>query len=265
MEQLYPCCNCGRLVPVPGYFESFTPENLERAVRSLACPECERAVSARREQEKAALDRESELEETKRKLAERYADRIEESQLNTYALGYDPQHPKANRALMSWVTRNMNSCIWLTGDSGTCKTRTIQCAARKACRDRTVRYWPALDLAARLTETAKHPESQLKDLYGADLLIIDDLGKEPLTAARLSSLAAIVDRRYIGWDQVRRLKGNDHPTFGLGMASGRLGGQIWITSQLEPAALAERLSAVDQNDATAIVRRLAEMCVLHRA
>ena len=223
-------------------------------------------VDAERQRARDEEEIREERQALQKELDLRYADRLKDSQLDLYALGFDPANPAANNGLARWMFGHVDSCVWIIGESGKCKTRVIQAAAREACKNRTVRYWPTLDLAARLTETAKHPEAQLKDTYFTELLILDDLGKEPLTAARLASLAAIVDRRYIGWDQVRRKQGAEHPVFGLGTHSdGKLGGQIWITSQVEPDAIAEKLSAVDQNDATAIVRRLAEMCVLHRA
>ncbi|MBR5627160.1 MAG: sn-glycerol-1-phosphate dehydrogenase, partial [Thermoguttaceae bacterium] len=50
---------------------------------------------------------------------------------------------------------------------------------------------PVADLAARLLETAKRPESTLWDIYKADLLVLDDLGKENLTAARLAAIEAV--------------------------------------------------------------------------
>ena len=255
------CRRCGHLVPVPDWFDELKPENAAIAAARLLCDACAELPDP------GALERERERErdEWRRKLDEKYRDRIEESNLDLYALGFDPSHPNANRPLMKWLMQHLNRCVWIVGESGKCKTRCIQAAAREACRDRSVRYWPALDLAARLTETAKHPEAQLRDLYCAELLILEDLGKEPLTAARLALLCAIVDRRYAGWDQTRRLQGTEHATFGLGTGSGRLGGQLWITSQVEPEELAAKLAAVSDPDATAIVRRLAEMCELHRA
>ena len=266
MRTMLTCCNCGAPVPVPEFFWRFTPENAARYAKTAACAKCAPAVEREQARIRDEEEREAEHRELQRKLDEYYADRMRDSKLDLYEMKFEPEHPAANRALAGWMFGHIDSCVWIIGESGKCKTRVIQAAAREACRNRTVRYWPVLDLAARLTETAKHPETQLKDTYFAELLILDDLGKEPLTAARLASLAAIVDRRYIGWDQVRRRQGAEHPVFGLGTHSeGKLGGQIWITSQLEPDALADKLSSVDQNDATAIVRRLAEMCVLHRA
>lgn len=261
MDAVVKCRRCGHLVPVPGWFDELTPENAALAAARMLCDSCATRPDPADEERR----REQELAEQQERLDAKYRDRIEESQLDLYALGFDPNHPQANRPLMKWMLQNVNRCVWIVGESGKCKTRVVQAAAREACRDRHVRYWPALDLAARLTETAKHPEAQLRDIYFSDLLILEDLGKEPLTAARLASINAIVDRRYTGWDQVRRLQGTDHATFGLGTGSGRLGGQIWITSQIGPEELAAKLAAVDSADATAIIRRLAEMCELHRA
>lgn len=256
------CRRCGRHIETPDVIRSMRNESAAKfAAANLVCEECSKQV--RRESEQA--ERLADLEERRAKLEEKYLERLDESGLDTYALSFDSGFPGANNDLLNWTVSHVDSCMWVVGRSGLGKTRCIQAAARLAAHDRTIRYWPVLDLAARLTETAKKPEATLWDIYRADLLILEDLGKEPLTAARLASLSAIVDRRYAGWDQARRIQGGDEPRYGLGFGVGKLGGQIWITSQLEPEALIEKLSAVDQYDASAIVRRLSEMCVLHRA
>jgi hypothetical protein len=123
------------------------------------------------------------------------------------------------------------------------------------------------DLAARLTETSKKPEMQLFDVYDADLLVLDDLGVANMTASRLTALTAIVDRRYIGWDQVRRRQYSETARFDLFSLVRRrgLGGQLWITSQIPPEELVAELATVNSNDAAALVRRLADMCVVHEA
>ena len=227
------------------------------------CPKCSPAYDMK----KAEMQRETEIELAKRKALEDADRRLEESQLAAYELGFDPQHPQANRPLASWMVSHIDHCVWLYGPTGRGKTRAIQEAARIAVKDRSVRYWPAYDLAARLTETSKHPEAQLHDIFFADLLVLDDLGVANLTEARLVSLVAIVDRRYIGWDQVRRRQGRETPTFGWSAFGYKrqLGGQIWITSQVPPEEMVRRLSAVSATDAAALVRRLADMCVVHEA
>ena len=225
------------------------------------------ACQAKAAQQSAEAERERELRIQQQKADEELAARIEESNLKTYELGFDPNHHGANTALASWIVRNLDRSLWVYGETGRGKTRTIQNAARMAIRNRSVRYWPAYDLAARLTETSKHPESALQDVYGADLLILDDLGVSNLTEARLTSLTAIVDRRYAGWDQVRRAQGSEHPTFGWSSYGRRrvLGGQLWITSQASPVELVARLATVNAANAAALVRRLADMCVVHEA
>lgn len=255
------CVKCGRLYDDEAV--SWMNERiLEKYKADFACCPEHRAEAARQSKREAEAAEEIAL---KRKLNEQMSERIKDSQLETYELEYDPASPLANRALMSWMMSHIDTCVWLIGESGTCKTRVIQRAAYEAIKDRTVRYWPVADLAARLLETAKRPEATLWDTYGADLLILDDLGKETLTAARIAAIEAIVDHRYIGWDQARRKQGGDEPRFGLYAGGNKLGGQLWITSQVEPEVIVERLSAVNQADAVAIVRRLSEMCIVHRA
>ena len=240
----------------------------ERQAASLessprVCPGC----TPIRDRENAEVDRALELEDAKKRALETASQRMEESQLNRYELGFDPQHPRANLKLARWMTAHRDHCVWVFGQTGLGKTRVLQNEARQAVLDRSVRYWPAYDLSVRLTETSKRPESQLLDIYMADLLVLDDLGIANMTEARLRALAAIVDRRYIGWDQVRRSQGAESPTFGWSSYGSRraLGGQIWISSQVPPEELVRQLSAVSATDAAAIVRRLADMCVIHEA
>lgn len=256
---LMNCIRCGQPFDEQGV-EWMSDDLLERFRSTSAfCRSCSE-LAARKAEEAAA---EAERAERQKKLDEKRVDRIAESQLDLYRMDYDPEHPGANGELLKWMFGHIENCVWLVGESGTCKTRVIQEAARLAVRDRSVRYWPTADLAAHLLETAKHPESTLWDCYRADLLILDDLGKESLTAARMASIEAIVDHRYIGWDQARREQGTSEPYFGF-YAKRKLGGQLWITSQAGPEELAARFSAINREDAAAIIRRLSEMCVLHR-
>lgn len=256
------CPICGRIHEQEVPIESMKIA-LEAHPQICQSAECQ----ARQAERNAAAEREKDLAEAKRKAAEDLTQRIEDSNLQKYELTFDPHHHRANTALANWMIRNIDHSVWVYGETGRCKTRAIQNAARMAVRDRSVRYWPAHDLAARLTETSKRPEAQLYDIYGADLLILDDLGVANLTEARLCSLTAIVDRRYIGWDQVRRLQGAEMPTFGWSSYRRRraLGGQIWITSQVSPEELMRKLATVNASDAAALVRRLSEMCVVHEA
>lgn len=259
---LMTCIKCGRDYDAQsvGWMSATMLERYK--AECATCPSCSAAGA-----EKARAEQEREQErEMRRKLMESYKDRIADSNLDTYRLDYDPDHPQANRELMTWMIKHEDQCVWLVGESGTGKTRVVQDCARTAAKDRSVRFWPVADLAARLLETAKRPESTLWDIYKADLLVLDDLGKENLTAARLAAIEAIVDHRYIGWDQARHAQGVDWPLFWLITLSRKhtLGGQLWITSQIGPEEMVERLSAINQADAAAIVRRLGEMCVLHR-
>lgn len=256
------CPICGRL-----YGIEVTSETLKEFYEEhpQVCPAAE--CQARQAEKQDSASREREIAEAKRRALDDLGTRLEESNLNHYELGFDLEHPQANRALAAWMVRNIDHCVWVYGPTGRCKTRVVQHAARMAIQDRSVRYWPAFDLGARLTETSKRPEAQLKDIYFADLLILDDLGITNMTEARLSALASIVDRRYIGWDQVRRAQGGDSPVFGWSAYGRRraLGGQIWITSQVPPDELITKLATINATDAAALVRRLADMCVIHEA
>lgn len=256
------CPICGRLHEQEVPFEEMKTA-LEAHPQVCQSAECQ----ARMAERNAMAEREKDLAEARRKADDDLAARIEDSNLKKYELAFDPNYHGANTALAAWMIRNIDRSVWVFGETGRGKTRTLQNAARMAVRDRSVRYWPAHDLAARLTETSKHPEGQLLDIYGTDLLVVDDLGVANLTESRLCSLTAIVDRRYIGWDQVRRAQGAESPTFGWSSYGRRraLGGQIWISSQVPPEELVRKLAAVNACDAAALVRRLAEMCVVHEA
>jgi hypothetical protein len=227
------------------------------------CNKCESIAEREREER----EQEQMIQDERMRRLDDAKRRLDESNLLKYELAFDPDNAHANRALMSWMLKNMEHSIWIYGATGRGKTRTIQYAAREAVKDRSVRYWPTYDLAARLTETSKKPESQLFDIYDADLLILDDLGVANMTAARLTALTAIVDRRYIGWDQVRRRQHTDMPAFNLFSLIRRrgLGGQLWITSQVPPDELIQELATINANDAAALVRRLADMCLVHEA
>lgn len=264
MIYLDSCSRCGRPFEhdVPDCFEEGSLA-LETIRARAICPACEPIVDREREER----ERHQEIEEERARRLDNIKARLEESNLNRYGLAFDPEHPQANRALMSWMLRNIEHSVWIYGATGRGKTRVIQAAAQEAVKERSVRYWPTYDLAARLTETSKRPEAQLFDIYDADLLILDDLGVANMTAARLTALTAIVDRRYIGWDQTRRKQHADMPAFNLFSLIRRrgLGGQLWITSQVPPDELIRELATIDANDAAALVRRLADMCLVHEA
>ena len=196
-ELICPICN--RMYTAAVLSERIA-EVLEAHPQICPAAECQAKQQAKNE----AAELETEAKEERRRAMENVRQRLDESGLLRYELGFDPGRPDANRALWSWMNTHLEHSVWIYGQTGCGKTRVIQDAAREAVKDRSVRYWPTYDLAARLTETAKRPEAQLFDIYDADLLVLDDLGVANMTAARLTALTAIVDRRYIGWDQVRR-------------------------------------------------------------
>lgn len=257
------CSHCGSIFEhaIPDFVVGTDSELFVR--KHAVCEKCKPIV----DQESRERNTQKDLEEERVRRLEDRKRRLEESNLLKYELGFDAGHPNANRKLWSWMNTHLDYSVWIYGQTGRCKTRVIQDAAREAVKDRSVRYWPTYDLAARLTETSKRPEAQLFDIYDADLLILDDLGAANMTAARLTALTAIVDRRYIGWDQVRRIQHSETAQFNIHSLIRRrnLGGQLWITSQVPPDDLITELAAIDATDAAALVRRLADMCLIHEA
>lgn len=116
----------------------------------------------------------------------------------------DYQHPRnitasqmATLAQADWISRAQN--LLITGPCGSGKTYLACALGHSAClRGHQVRYFRLSRLLLALTQ-AKADGSyrkQLRHLAKIDLLIIDDWGLEPLTAAHRNDLMEIMDDRH---------------------------------------------------------------------
>ena len=130
--------------------------------------------------------------------------------------------------------------LFFTGGSGTFKTVKAASVARAFLdMGRSVRYVKSVDLVSRFRDSIGGEESEaaiLRDLRMADLLVIDDLGKEQDTDWTVSTLFRVIDARYA----------DKRP--------------LLITSNYRRGELMAAFSAKgDQRTARAIGSRLAEM------
>lgn len=245
-----PCKRCGTLFDFP-VDDTVAQEPMlrEYALRAAVCPACmpevrrETADNAKRE---LMAERESQLQAT-------YAERLKASRLDTQYLGFDVNHPNANRSLYDLVGHNVNRSLWISGKTGLGKTRVMQYYAKKLLKNRSVLYFRAFDLMAMLSEDALNLDSAMRPIYEADLLIIDDLGKEVMSPAKAKYLFAIIDRRYIGHNRACRIQHTDDPEYYFPQP----GAQLWVSTQDDGSGLA---SSYNRSDSEALFRRISAIC-----
>ena len=115
-----------------------------------------------------------------------------------------------NRGLQSSQMASLLMCDWLkkaqnlllTGSCGTGKTYIACALGHQAClKGYSVRYYRLSRLVLALTQAKADGtySKLLKTIAGLDLLIIDDWGLEPLSAATRNDLMEIMDDRYEQW------------------------------------------------------------------
>ena len=109
----------------------------------------------------------------------------------------DADHPLATE-LAAEVMRGRSA--YITGDNGTGKTHLASAIALRLLREgKRPRMLTGIDLTLELQATYGTSGSEveaMERLCGYDVLVIDDLGKEPPTDWALSRLFAVVNRRY---------------------------------------------------------------------
>jgi len=98
--------------------------------------------------------------------------------------------------MCDWLKKAQN--LLLTGPCGTGKTFIACALGHQACRKATAPDITASRLILALTQAKADGSYRklLKAIAGMDLLIIDDWGLEPLTAATRNDLMEIMDDRY---------------------------------------------------------------------
>jgi len=130
--------------------------------------------------------------------------RAAQFKLSAHAKDIDYQHtrglqPSQMAALLmcDWLKKAQN--LLLTGPCGTGKTYLACALGHQAClKGYSVRYYrlPRLILALTQAKADGSYSKLLKAIASLNLLIIDDWGLEPLTAATRNDLMEIMDDRY---------------------------------------------------------------------
>lgn len=251
------CKVCGGLFTDDIQDSIYEDVALRRAIINWAqcssCQEREKIEIAKRQHEERKIERMSELQV-------RYNARMKDSNLEKYRMEYDLHHPSANPELYNFILDNIDHSLWIAGTTGLCKTRIVHCMAAEAIKTRTVMYWPSSDLMNYLSSNATKIDSVMWPLLHVDLLIIDDLGKETVSEAKMKYLFNLVDRRYNAWDQQKRIAdGNLNPLWLPYRGNNSLGAQLWVTTNDNGGSLMRNMG----EDGPAFVRRLQEMCMVY--
>ncbi len=230
-EFICPECGSAHSVSLPDWY------NLDM---DIPCPACsEKAEFARKEADR------------KEKIRQSFLNRWRDSQLDRFYMGFDPDHPEANRELFRQVSEVYRTdSLFISEQSGTGKTRIIQHFARELMQKEeiSVYYSTWVDLCDELAALAKSDRGRIafmKHIRTRDLLIIDDLGKESPSPARSAALWQILDSRYVA-NQMRHAG-----------RSSCYGWRLWCTTQLSSDELLQRFSGAD---GTAIIRRIINTC-----
>lgn len=124
----------------------------------------------------------------------------QEKVLEDFDFGFNPQLPRSkilDLASCRFVNEQRN--VLLVGPAGTGKSHLAQAIGHQACRQgHSVRYASARDLfgtlrAARADESL---DDELRRLAKPELLIVDDLGLQPLKGEAPLDLYELIVRRY---------------------------------------------------------------------
>jgi IstB-like ATP binding protein len=108
-----------------------------------------------------------------------------------------------NQKLVSWLQYPPLASCWIQGDNATGKTWSVCYAGQKYATDtpnRKVLYFDCNDLLRQYSSICANNEGEavrkafIRKIQAADLLIIDDIGKENISDCRGEGLCAIVDR-----------------------------------------------------------------------
>lgn len=249
-------CACGRRYGMGVSSGIWNDEALRSALVSMACcDEC----SARIDREAEELDRKREIAWRMAEMDKGYSRRLADSNLERYQMSYDPLHPDANAELFEFVRQNIDRSLWIAGRTGLCKTRIIHLFAAEALKSRSVLYWPSNDLMNYLSTHSLKIDTIIQPILTADLLILDDVGKETVSEAKMSYLFNLVDRRYNAWDQIKKINNGSLNPLWIKRKERSLGAQIWITTNDDGSAVKARMGEVD---GPCFIRRLQEMCAV---
>lgn len=147
------------------------------------------------------LDRES-TERENRRLANRL--RKAKLRLNACIEDIDYRH---KRGLDKSLVAQLASCQWIrehnnlliVGPTGTGKSYIAEAMANKACRDGytalRIRF-PILMRELKIAENDGRYPKMMKSMAKTDLLVIDDIGSDPLSAEQRRNLLELFEDRY---------------------------------------------------------------------
>jgi DNA replication protein DnaC len=120
---------------------------------------------------------------------------------------HDYQWELGNQELLAKLEQNPHRSFWITGDNRTGKTWAVCKAGQNFLGKHMhtdIKYYDADDLCREYSEICMSGEETnrkawIKNNQRRNLLIIDDLGKEPISACQGEGLCKILDRaRYYG-------------------------------------------------------------------
>ncbi len=253
------CRHCGTAFSLELSIEIANNEMLKSAQIDFAC--CKKCEEIHNQRIKMAQQQEK-LAEIKNNLALRYEDRLDNSNLKCNTLSYSDKHEDANQKLENFIKQNANGSMWICGITGKCKTRLVQKYAKLALKDRSVYYTTSFDLmnkiAALFAKKQLEGNKFLNELYKYDLLVIDDVGKEQVSPAKMKYFFNLLDKRYIADDYNQKFSnGLYDPLYRKEYFHGF---QIWLTSNDDGRKLIGNMEIDDKQPA---IRRLTTLCKIY--
>ncbi len=232
---------------------------LEARLNYAICQKCENAQNYKIEQLK-----QREIEKVKQhKKDALYLERIENSRIKEFELDdYDPNHKNANLKLDKFLTENQNKSVWIGGITGKNKTRLLQKFAFEKLKTKTVYFAPAdilmNDIVGYFSKSAYQGNRFLNELFEVDLLIIDDLGTEDTTVAKMKRFYSLINARYVRSEQQRKYLA------GRWIGEPPKGWQLWITSNDNGKLLQKKYQNLGLDlQEKPLIRRLQEICHRH--
>ena len=140
-----------------------------------------------------------------------------------------------NTALIEWMRTHYMRSMYISGDYGIGKTRAVCYAGIKLAKaGKSVLYLPAADYARSVARQWRDDgEDPVAEAINADVVILDDLGKEKTTPRTAEALNSLVDARY------------------------RESKPIWVTTNYRLTIIADRMGEIGNS----IARRLRYMCM----
>jgi hypothetical protein len=225
----YPCPHCGADVAVYLCPDWQAPETYFRVEGTCTCPtslyEARRSLAAKRDGYNPP--------------AETLEDKIRLMGVPKRFMSGMPYDIFAQYANNFTANLANGSGLYISGEKGSGKTWAA-CAIIKAIAERghTARFVEAPDLVERMSAelySERSVQATIDNLSKVDLLVIDDLGKETMTARSLSNIDRVINARYT------QLK------------------PIIITTQLGSVAMKAHWGATEM--AESIMSRLYETCM----